>query len=153
MRNLLLVLLLSIPALALPTPQQVVSKIYHAHLKTQDMRKTVAELPRSFSPEFLDILQRALARPGVDFDIFTHGQGKMSDFFVDDTVTQSKDAQVHVKVWMGERIGQQSGLAQDVTLYLTNNDDGRGFQVYDIQFPGKPRFKVRDFLTPIAEGR
>lgn len=154
MRNLLLVLLLSLPALALPTPHEVVNKLYRTHIKTQDMRKTVAQLPRSFSPEFLGILQRALAKPTVDIDIFTHSQTSLSDFILDPvTPKQSRNAQVHVQVWVSSRLGQHAGPPEKVTYYLTDEEDGAGYQITDIQFLSKPHFKVREFLLPLADGR
>lgn len=150
MRKLLLVLLFSLPALALPTPEEVVTKLYRTHLKTQDMRKTVAQTPRSFSPEFLALLQKALPNPNVETDIFTHSKTLMTDFEIADTTMQAVQAQVHLQIWTGSRIGQQNGQPDKATIYLVDSELGAGFQVSDIQFLTKPRFKVFEFLTSLA---
>lgn len=152
MRKLLLVLLLSLPALALPTPEEVVSKLYRTHLKTQDQRKTVAEVPRCFAPEFLEVLQKALPNPALEGDLFTHNKATMTDFEIADTSRQAVQAQVHLQIWTGGRIGQQTGQPQKATLYLVDRELGAGFQIIDIQFLTKPRFKVFDYLTSLVGG-
>ena len=150
MRKLLFVLLLSLQALALPTPEEIVSKLYRTHLKTQDMRKTVAQNPRCFTPEFLELLNKALPKPAVDTDIFTHRKESMSDFELGPTTTQPGQAQVHVEIWTGGRLGQQKGEPEQATLYLITVNDGVGYQVNDIQFSSqKNRFKVGDFLRDL----
>ena len=150
MRKLLFVLLLSLPALALPTPEEVVSKLYRTHLKTQDMRKTVAQNPRCFTPEFLELLNKALPKPAVDTDIFTHRKECMSDFELGPTTTQPGQAQVHVEIWTGGRLGQQKGDPDRATLYLITVNDGVGYQVNEIQFSSQNnRFKVGDFLRDL----
>lgn len=147
MRKLLLILLLSLPALALPTPEEVVTKLYRTQLKTQDMRKTVAQNPRCFTPEFLDLVQKAMSKPALDTDIFTHRKESMSDFELGPTTLQANQAQVHLEIWTGGRVGQQKGEPERATLYLITVNDGVGFQVDDIQFTStRPRFKVGDFL-------
>lgn len=152
MRKLLLILLLSLPALALPAPEEVVSKLYRTHLKTKDMRKTVAEAPRCFTPEFLALLQKALPNSAVDTDIFTHSQTPMSDFEIEETFRQPVQAQVHLQIWTGARIGLQTGQPQKAVLYLVDLELGSGYQIKDIQFLSTPRFKVFDYLTSLVGG-
>ncbi|MBN9419785.1 hypothetical protein ABS71_02640 [bacterium SCN 62-11] len=147
MRNLLFVLLLSLPALALPSAEEVVTKLYRTHLKTQDMRKTVAQNGRCFTPEFLELLEKALSKPEANIDIFTHRKESMSDFELGPTTIQGNQAQVHVEIWTGGRVGLQKGEPEKATLYLITVNDGVGLQVNDIQFTTtRPRFKVADFL-------
>ena len=149
MRKLLLVLLLTLPALALPTPEEVVNKLYRTHLKNKDVRKTVAELPRSFDPEFLDIINQALAKPTMNIDIFTHTQGNLTDFAVGTTTMWTTRAEVHVRLWTGEHVGQQKSDPEDLTVYLIDKEQGAGYQIEDFQFMTKPRFKTRDYLMGI----
>lgn len=151
MRNLLLVLLLSLPAMGLPTPDEVVSKIYRTHLKAQDMRKTVAQNPRCFTPEFQALLQKSLSKPSVDFDIFTHSKESLSDFEVAAVTQQATQAQVQLELWLGGRPGQQKGQPQRATVYLINLEGGAGFQVEEIQYPTRPRFKISEFLRSLAD--
>lgn len=148
MRKLLLVLLLSLPALALPTPEEVVSKLYKIHLKSQDMRKTVAQFGRGFTPEFQTLLDKGLAK--ADSDIFTHQKANLDDFELKAATLQSNQAQVDVQLWTGGRLGQHSGPPSIATVYLLDLEDGVGYRVNDIQFQTKPRFKIRDFLTSLV---
>ncbi|MFN8613562.1 MAG: hypothetical protein U0931_38845 [Vulcanimicrobiota bacterium] len=153
MRKILFLLLLTLPALALPTPEELVTRLYRTHLKTQDMRKTVAQLPQAFSPEFLETAKQALARPGADTDIFTHTKAMLTDFAVDDATIWTSRAEVHLRFWTGDRVGQQKSVPQPVTVYLIDEEQGAGYQVQDIQFPGRPPFKVRDYLTQLTGGQ
>ena len=148
MRKLLLVLLLSLPALALPTPEEVVTKVYRSHIRNQDMGKTVAQVPVCFTPEFLALLNKAM--PKLDQDVFTHLKTKMTDFELDNTSVQTTQAQVHLQIWTGERIGQQKGDPEKATIYLIDLEEGKGYQIEDIQFQTRPRFKIRDFLKSLV---
>lgn len=147
MRKLLLILLLSLPALALPTPEEVVSKLYRTHLKTQDVRKTVAQLPRGFTPEFQELLDKALSK--VDTDIFTHQKANLADFELAETTVHTTQAQINVQIWTGGRLGQHLSEPSLATVYLLDLEDGVGYRVDDIQFKTRPRFKIRDFLSSL----
>lgn len=150
MRKLLLVLLLSLPALALPTPEEVVIKLYRTHIKTQDAAKTMTQLPRTFTPEFRALIDKGLAKQGLDSDLFTHQKASMTDFELGDTAVQTTQAQVHLQIWTGGRLGQQKGVPENATIYLVDLEDGVGYQIDDIQFQTKPRFKLRDFLKSLV---
>ncbi|MBS2040860.1 hypothetical protein JST97_38085 [bacterium] len=145
MRNFLLVLLLTAPALALPSPEELITKIYRTHLKTHDARQTVSKFPRAFSPEFLELINQA----PLDTDIFTHTQATLTDFAVESSTLWTNRAEVHVRFWTGDRLGQQKSPPQDVTVYLSDAEEGAGFQIQDIQFPGRPAFKVYDHLLKL----
>jgi hypothetical protein len=150
MRKLLLVLLLSLPVLALPTPEEVVIKLYRTHIKTQDASKTVAQLPRTFTAEFRALIDKGLAKQGLDSDLFTHQKANMTDFELTTTSVQTTQAQVHLQIWTGGRLGQQKGEPQEATIYLLDLEGGVGYQIDDIQFQAKPRFRLREFLKALV---
>ena len=150
MRKLLLVLLLSLPVLALPTPEEVVVKLYRSHLKNQELGKTVAQVPGCFTPEFLALLNKALEKRDVDTDLFTHQKSKMTEFELGNTAVQTTQAQVHLQIWAGDRVGQQNRDPQNATIYLVDLQEGKGYQIEDIQFQTRPRFKVADFLKSLV---
>lgn len=143
MRKLLCLLLLSLPALASPTPEELVTRLYRTHLKTQDTRQTLSQSARAFQPEFLEILNRAPAGA----DILIHTPGKLTDFAVEPASLWTTRAEVRVKLWTGDRLGQQKSVPQDVTFYLSDAEEGAGFQIQDIQFPGRPGYRVRESLS------
>lgn len=151
MRNLLFLILLSLPALALPSPEEVVTKIYRIQLKTQDMRQTVAQTQRCYTPEFLVLLEKSLKKTTIETDIFTQSKEKLSDFELGSVSRQATQAQVQLELWLGGRVGQQKGQPQKVTLYLIDLEHGAGFQVEDIQYPTRPRLKMSEFLRQISE--
>jgi hypothetical protein len=150
MRKLLLVLLLSLPVLALPTPEEVVTKLYRTHLKSHDVRTTISSLPRTFEPEFVSIYNQAVAKSQLNTDIFTHTQGTLTDFAVAPATLWTTRAEVRVKLWTGDHVGQQKSEPIDATVYLFDQETGQGYQVQDIQFMEKPRLRIRDYLMALA---
>lgn len=145
--------MLSLPALAIPTPDEVVSKVYNTHLKTQDMQKTIQQVPKCFTPGFLGILERALKsqppKPFVDVDVFCNNQMGLGDFEVVRCDTQGYNSEVRIKVW--DSRSKRQGKPQLARVILTDVKDGDGYQIKDIEWESNPPFKVRDYLIPIAK--
>lgn len=175
---LAIVFLLTMPLWAAP-PEEVVRQLYQTHLETDRLDQTVQRASRCFTPGFLGVIERALARkPGpsgyVDVDFLTHSQGGWGDFEVGQTFVTGKNAVVMLKVWSGLRSHGPDGplppeerkamrkriTPQQVKIYLTDVGDGDGFQIKDIEFPAHqegnekiPAFQVRAWLKGIADGR
>ena len=148
-------LLLSLPALAIPAPDEVVSKLYKTHKQTQDMQKTIRQVPKCLTPGFLGIMERALKgqppKPFVDVDVFCNNQMGLGDFEIVRSEVQGYNAEVRIKVWDSRSL--RKGKPQVARVILTDVKDGDGYQIKDIEWDGTPTFKVRDFLTKIATGQ
>lgn len=178
-----LCLLLPSPLLAAP-PAEVVRTLYQIHLQEDRLDRTIRKADFCFTPGFLGVIERALARkpgPGghVDVDFLTYSQGGWGDFEVDQTSLSGKEATVKLRVWAGLRSHGPDGplplaerkamrkriQATPVTIFLIDVGDGDGFQVRDIEFPAydykmpdgstdkRPRFRVREWLQKIGQGR
>lgn len=157
--------LLTLPAVARP-PAEVVQTLYDTHVATGDQRKTVQLLAHCFTPGFLGILERALKRqppnPFVDVDIFANNQMGLGFFEVGKATVKGKEATVPVDLWIGRvnpanRFDRKLLTRIQVTVFLTDVEEGQGFQIRDLEFlptqhNPKP-FRIREWLLPIAEGR
>ena len=164
-KRLLMVLLLSLPALALP-PSRVVKKLYDTHLTTHGSRETVQRVPQCLTPGFLGIVERALRRqppgPWVDVDLFTNNQMGFGFYEMGAEEIHGKDAIVNISLWIGRvdpnnRFNKKLLSQQKARIYLTDVGDGDGFQIRDIEFlptRSNPKsFWIRAWLVPIADGR
>lgn len=171
---LCLFLLLSAWAWARP-PAEVVDQLYTVHLKEDNLRVTTQKAASCFTPGFLGLIERALARTPssgryVDADFLTNSQGGWGDFEIGPTTVKGKDATVKVKVWSGLRSHGPDGplplserkamhqriKPQQLTVYLT--DVGEGFQIKDLEFAAYsagaeqlPAFRVRPWLKDLSE--
>ena len=164
----LLVLLLSLPVFARP-PEDVVRQVYSTHLRRNSLEKTVAEVPKCFTPGFLGVIKRALARTPqsggsyVDADFFVNSQGGWGDYKVGPASITGKDAVVPITLWTGLRseavrtdpVKRKSWPTTQAKVYLT--DVGDGFQIHDLEFlpraGEKFSFRVRPWLEGIASGK
>ena len=179
MRWLLCFLLLTITVWA-REPEAVVEDVLRTHLEQQNLSKTVAATSKCFTPGFLGVIERALARrPGsnggayVDSDFSSNSQTELGHYEVGRAQIAGKDAQVPVKVWSGLRslntLKDPSKRASwpyivKAKYHLTDVGDGDGFQIKDIEwlprtvtYEGKstpiPAFWVRKWLEQIGTGR
>lgn len=156
-------------------PAEVVRRVYDVHLQEDRLDRTVARTEDCFTPGFLGIIERALARkpgPGgfVDIDFLTNSQGGWGDFEIGPVSITGKEATVQVRVWSGLRShGPDGPLApaerkamrtriepQQLKVYLV--DVGEGFQIKDFEFAPSgqgsqrlPAFHVRPWLKDLAE--
>lgn len=130
--------MLSLPALALAAPDQVVSKVYNTHLKTQDMRKTIQQVPKCFTPGLLSILERALKgqppRPIRGHRYFL----QQSD---------GSHSEVRIKVW--DSRSKRKDKPQLGRVILTDVKDGDGYQIRDIEWEVRlSKFVTTGFPSP-----
>ena len=157
------------------TPAEVVRRVYNVHLQEYRLEQTVEQTTECFTPGFLGIIERALARqPGrggfVDIDFLTNSQGGWGDFEVRPVSVTGKAAVVQVKIWSGLRshgpdgplpLAQREAMRrrvqpQQLTVYLV--DLGQGFQIKDLEFAPfgqgnqrTPAFHVRPWLKKLSE--
>ena len=102
---LLLCLLLCVgPALAKPGPSDVVKKVYDMHLREGSFKKLFSQCETCFTPGFLGVIDRALAKkPGssdfVDFDFMLNTQDGGMEYELGETKVDGKRATVDMLVF------------------------------------------------------
>lgn len=156
-------------------PAEVVRRVYEVHLQEDRLDRTVARTEDCFTPGFLGIIERALARkPGsgawVDIDFLTYSQGGWGDFEIGAVSSRGQEATVQVQVWSGLRSHGPDGplppaerkamraRIQPQKLKVSLVDLGQGFQIKDLEFapsgqgdPPTPAFQVRAWLKQVAD--
>ena len=161
-------------AWALP-PDEVVRRVYDEHLREDRLDLTVARTENCFTPGFLGIIERALARKQgsgawVSIDFLTYSQGGWGDFEIGPVSIAGKEATVQVQVWSGLRSHGPDGplppdkrkamraSIQPQQLKVSLVDLGQGFQIKDLEFAPSgqgdrhmPAFHVRPWLKQIAD--
>lgn len=142
MRWYLFLFLLATPILA-QTPEEVVRKAYQTHLDSRGFQKTLATCQQCFTPEFLDIMERALAKkpggPGrfVDWDFFVGSQAGFVKFEVGQAEPDGARTLVPILVWndeRGYRLESDSRKRDEMysPLIIELVDHGSGYQIDDI---------------------
>lgn len=177
MRGLgVLLFLLVFPALGASTPTAVVNEVYTAHRARPEMGRTVKEHAACFTPGFLGVIERALAKkPGsgdfVDADFFFNTQDGGSDFELGAEEVHGKDATVLVQVFQrGDYRNPKPdpnwrAKVKKIPLRVVLTDVGQGFQIkdlewlpYDYKWPDgsvhrMEGYSVRQMLEKIANSR
>ena len=165
---------MALPALA-RTPEETVKKVYQSHLTSKSFQETLSQCEDCFTPGFLSVMQRALAKkPGkgsfVDFDFFVNSQAGFAKFEVGQASVEGKKALVPIRVWNDSRgyefekdPARRKAMAFPALIHLT--DVGKGLQITDIEFLGHlkdghesgfsyyPGQTMRPILEKIGQGR
>jgi hypothetical protein len=174
MRLWIFFLFLAVSAAA-QTPEDTVRRVYETHFTTGSLAETVRLCESCFTPGFLGVMERALAKkPGsdsfVDFDFFVNSQAGFAHFEVGKAVKTGKEAVVGIRIWNDERgyrmesdPKRREQLSVPAQIHMI--DVGNGLQIKDIEFlpreevsPDGETFQIeghhiRATLLKIAEGR